>query len=236
MKVISIVLIFLSCTVGFAQMSHHMETSWQVPELEEFHEVIYQIWHEAWPEKDKDMLKSLIPQIEEGYTKLAAAELPGILRDKADKWQAGIKQMGAIIDTYKQEAGKDEIQPLLDAAEALHTQFEQLVRLIRPVSKEVDLFHQELYKLYHYYLPDYDYEKIKKSLPNLRDLADNLKNAKLPGRLKDKDEAFKKAVEKLRNKVDDLAAIVEQGNDKPKIENAVEGLHTAYQDLECIFE
>jgi len=236
MRLFSIVLIFLSFTFGFAQMSHQMETSWQVPELEDFHEVIYQIWHEAWPEKNKDMLQSLIPQIEEGYIKLAAAELPGILRDKADKWKAGIKQMGAIIDTYKQEAGKQELQPLLDAAEALHTQFEQLVRLIRPLSKEVDLFHQELYKIYHYYMPDYDYEKIKNAVPNLRELADNLKNAKLPGRLKDKDEAFKKAVENLQHKVGDLAAIVEQGNDKPKIENAIENMHTAYQDLECVFE
>ena len=41
-------------------------------------------------------------------------------------------------------------------------------------------------------MPEYDYEKIKVSVANLRDLANNLENAKLPGRLKDKEEEFTK--------------------------------------------
>ena len=45
------------------------ETSSDVPELWEFHDVIYQIWHEAWPEKNTVMLKDLIPEIEAGFAK-----------------------------------------------------------------------------------------------------------------------------------------------------------------------
>ena len=140
MKVFCIISILLLSSIGFSQVSHQMDTSWEVPELWDFHEVIYQLWHEAWPEKDTKMLRSLIPDIESGYAKLVEAKLPGILRDKSEKWQAGIKHMGEIIDGYKKSSEKEEAQPLLDAAEALHTQFEELVRLIRPVSKEVDLF------------------------------------------------------------------------------------------------
>jgi len=235
MKVLSIFFTFVFFSIGFTQVSHQMDTSWEVPELWDFHEVIYQLWHEAWPEKDTKVLKSLVPEIEEGYKKLSDAKLPGILRDKADSWDSGIKHMGEIIGIYKEASEKEEVQPLLDAAEALHSQFEELVRLIRPVSKEVDLFHQELYKIYHYYMPDYDYEKIKVSVANLRDLADNLENAKLPGRLKDKKEDFQKAISDLRKKVESLAEVVAQGNDQAKIEKSIESMHTAYQDLEGVY-
>jgi hypothetical protein len=162
--------------------------------------------------------------------------LPGILRDKADKWEKGIKEMGGIIDTYKAAAEKEDVQPLLDAAEALHSKFEEMVRLIRPVSKEVDLFHQELYKIYHYYMPDYDYDKIKLSVADLRDLAGNLENAKLPGRLKDKETEFHKGIKVLQGKVEDLFDTVGRGNNQAEIEKAIESMHTAYQDLEGIFD
>ncbi len=236
MKVFSVLLVFWIYSAGFSQVSHQMETSSEVPELWDFHEVIYQLWHEAWPEKDTKMLKSLLPEIYEGYKNLSEAKLPGILRDKVDKWEKGIKEMGGIIEMYKEAAEKEDAQPLLDAAEALHSKFEELVRLIRPVSKEVDLFHQELYKIYHYYMPDYDYDKIKMSVANLRDLADNLKNAKLPGRLKEKEADFKQAIRVLQDKVEDLSGTVGRGNDQAEIEKAIESMHTAYQDLECIFD
>ena len=143
------------------------ETSSDVPELWEFHEVIYQIWHEAWPEKNTTLLKDLIPEIEAGFAKLEQATLPGILREKQKSWTQGIQEMSGIIDSYKKAAASDQKEALLKAAEDLHSKFEQLVRLIRPVMKEIDHFHQELYMLYHYYMPDYDIEKISTSVTEL---------------------------------------------------------------------
>jgi predicted small lipoprotein YifL len=105
------------------------ETSSDMPELWEFHEVIYQIWHEAWPEKNTVMLKDLIPEIEAGFAKLEQASLPGILRDKQEAWTKGIQDMAGIIETYKKTAVADEKEALLKAAEDLHSQFELLVRL-----------------------------------------------------------------------------------------------------------
>ena len=236
MKISSMLILFILITAGLSQDSHKLETSWEVSELWEFHDVIRQMWHDAWPEKDTAMLKSLLPEIEAGYTKLSAAELPGILRDKAVKWKTGIEDMGRIIETYKNAAEQDEQQPLLNAAEALHAKFEELVRLIRPVSKEVDNFHQELYRLYHYYVPDYNYGKIKTSAASLEDLAKNLNNTKLPDHLKDRSEAFSKAVKNLQDKVSALVSTVSEGDEKTKIENAVENMHTAYQGLEMVFD
>ena len=143
------------------------ETSSDVPELWDFHDVIYQIWHEAWPEKNTEMLKELMPEIEVGFAKLEKVSLPGILRDKQDDWLKGIQDMAEIIKTYKNAAASNQKESLLKAAEDLHTQFEMLVRLVRPVLKEIDQFHQELYMLYHYYMPDYDLQKINASTTEL---------------------------------------------------------------------
>ena len=84
------------------------ETSSDVPELWEFHEVIYQIWHEAWPEKNTTLLRDLIPEIEAGFVKLEQATLPGILREKQKSWTQDIQEMSGIIDSYKKAAASDQ--------------------------------------------------------------------------------------------------------------------------------
>ena len=90
--------------------------------------------------------------------------------------------------------------------------------------------------MYHYYLPDYNYQKISSSADTLKELAANLENAKLPNRLKDKDKAFRQAIKNLREKVADLVRTVKSGNDRKAVSEAVEVMHSAYQDVECVFE
>lgn len=212
------------------------ETSSDVPELWDFHEVIYQIWHEAWPEKNTEMLKELIPEIESGFKKLEKVSLPGILRDKQEAWEKGILDMSEIIDTYKKTAAADQKDNLLKAAEDLHSQFEKLVRLIRPVMKEIDRFHQELYMLYHYYLPDYDLSKIKISTTELIARMEPIEKAELPARLKDKQKAYDRAKLALRESLMKLNEITKEEAVKEKVVEAIDVVHDNYQELVSVFE
>lgn len=215
---------------------HAEEISSDVPELWEFHEVIYQIWHEAWPEKNTAMLKDLIPEIEAGFAKLEQAMLPGILRDHQENWAKGITEMSAIIDTYKAAAAADKKEDLLKAAEDLHSQFEKLVRMIRPVTKEVDLFHQELYMLYHYYLPEYDLQKINSSVAELINRMGPIESAKLPARHKDKQQAYDQAGVALKDALVELQKVLEDKAPKEQVVKAAEVMHTKYQLLAGVFE
>ncbi len=233
--IISFSFFMLLFSVTYAQEKQH-ETSSSVPELDKFHEVIYAIWHTAWPEKDVKMLKSLLPDVEKGYDAITKAKLPGILRDKQAKWDAGIKNLTASYNAYKAAAAKDDKQPLLDAAEKLHANYEGLVRAIRPVLKEVDSFHQELYSLYHYYAPEYNFDKIKNSSAVLVTKMAELKKAQLSEKQKGKKRAFDKAVSELDNAVKDFADVVKAGNNKDKVKGAVEIVHTKYQAVEKVFE
>lgn len=217
---------------GFAQRPE--ETVASVPALDAFHEVIAQIWHEAWPKKDTAMLQKLLPDVEKGILAVAAAPLPGILRDKKDAWDEGVRKLqSAGVDYKAAAAGKDDAK-LLAAAEALHSRFEGLMRAIRPALKELDEFHAALYMLYHHYMPKNDLANIRKSAAELKQTMAALNQAKLPERLIDKDHDFQVARGMLAQSVAALESGIQSGDEKT-IRDAVEAVHSKYQALEKIF-
>jgi hypothetical protein len=211
------------------------ETQASVPELAAFHEPIRILWHKAWPAKDFEMLAALLPEVEAGAAKVAEAELPGILRDKQAAWDEGVKNLGAIVTEYREAVGKKDLQATLDAAERLHSQFEMMVRVVRPPLKELDAFHQVLYKLYHYDYPEYDLEAIRASVKGLQDKMAGLEQATLHPRLQSKQAEFEAGRKELGAAVDDLMKILEAGKDKKTVEDAIEGMHDKYVALESVF-
>ena len=84
-----------------AKDAHDEEVKAQVPALQKFHTPIYKLWHTAWPNKDTAMMASLCPDIDKGVAEIAAAELPGILRDKRGAWQESLKQLQDIASMYR---------------------------------------------------------------------------------------------------------------------------------------
>ena len=211
------------------------ETSATVPALRKFHTVIFKIWHTAWPNKDYDMLAALFPEVEKGVIEVAHAELPGILRDKQLAWGKGIKKLQEIVKEYKIAIETKQKQPLLDAAEKLHAQYEALVRVIRPPLKELDDFHTVLYMVYHYYIPQDSLEEIKGSIQKLQEKMVALNNAALPSRFRGREESFRMARNQLDKAVDELSVVV-RSNEIGKIKAAIETMHTHYKTLEHVFE
>ncbi len=211
------------------------ETVAQIPSLTEFHEVIFPIWHTAWPEKNTAMLIQLAPDVKRCSNNLAKATLPGILRDKQDIWNEGVTRLQAITAEYENAASPLDSVRLLDAAEQLHAQYEKLVRITRPPLKELDAFHQALYMLYHHYLPDGDLGAIASSTKILNERMVELSNAKLPDRLQKKETAFNDARTKLAGSVAALDASL-AGRDREAFAAQVESMHTDYQALEAILE
>jgi hypothetical protein len=211
------------------------ETESSVPELSAFHEVIYPIWHTAYPEKDIAMLKSLAPQMNELAGTVYAAKLPGILRDKQAKYDAGLARFRAAVEAYAAAAKGPDDKALLDAAETLHARYEGLVRILRPVIKEMDDFHKALYVVYHTDLPAKDWAAVRAAAPDLEVKAEAVAAAKLPARLEAKAESFAKASGELAKAAAVLAGLGPKA-DGAAVEQAVQRLHGRYQDLEKIFD
>jgi hypothetical protein len=211
------------------------EISGSVPELEEFHNVIYEIWHNAYPNKDYNALRSYVNEVNAYAAKVYDARLPGILRDKETKWQDGLAELKIAVENYNTAASGTDNEQLLNAAEALHAKFEMMVRIIKPVLKEVDDFHKVLYVVYHKYLPEKNYEKIKSACEELKLKAEAIINAKPTKKMEARMEQFKNASNELVSSVNTLSEIC-KGNDIAAIDSAVEDMHTKYQKLEAVFD
>jgi hypothetical protein len=211
------------------------EITSSVPELSQFHDVIYVIWHEAYPAKDIAALKGMVEKIQIDMEKINKAQLPGILKDKAGKWQDGLKVLNASAENYYSVAKGTDDQAVLDAAEKLHADFEMMVRVLRPVSKEVDEYHKDLYVIFHKFYPAKDYKSIAPMMDNMVAKAEACVNAKLPKRLEGKTELFQKTAKELVEKTLALKEAL-QTNDGQVIDKAVDIMHSKYQDLEKVFE
>lgn len=206
-----------------------------VPELSKLHEVVYPLWHTAYPEKDYALIKELLPQAEELAAKVYEAVLPGILRDKQANWDSGIENLKTTLQNMKAAVEGDNQEEMLKQTEAFHSAYEKLVRTIRPMVKELEAFHQELYKLFHYYSPNNDLEKIRSVVPVMQEKLVALKDVTLPSRLADRQENFQTAVLDLEAACSELAEVITQ-EDLEKIKSAVDKVHTAYQNTEKIFD
>jgi hypothetical protein len=233
-SILALLLFALTASGIIAYAQRPEETIAKVPALDSFHEVIYKIWHEAWPKKDTALLQQLLPDVEKGIASVASAPLPGILRDKKSVWDEGVKKLQSAGADYKAAVAAKDDAKLMAAAEALHGRFEGLMRAIRPAMKELDEFHAVLYMLYHHYMPKKDAANIRNSAAELQKRMEVLNEAKLPERLSDKDYDFKVARGLLSQSVQMLVQRV-QSNDEGAIKEAVEAVHTNYQSLEKIF-
>ena len=222
---------------GTAQQQSHdsRETDTRVPELEAFHSVIFRLWHEAWPERNFALLRELLPEIEEGARAVSKAKLPGILREKETAWRAEVAELQTAVQRYRKACEENRDEALLDAAEELHSQFEALAHLIRPILPEIDDFHKSLYMLYHHYLPEDSLEKVRTSARELAEKMGVLNSATLPKRYAERAQDFDVARAALTASVRDLMAAVKT-EERTRIENAVEQVHADYRSLQAVCE
>ena len=232
---IAVALLLTGGAAAWGQTPEAQETESKVPALSEFHEIIYPIWHTAYPDKDYAALRSYLPEVKRLAENIYSAKLPGILRDKQAKWEEGLKELRKSVDAYAAAAAGTDDAALLDAAEVLHARYEMMVRIIRPVLREVDTFHKTLYVVYHKYLPEKEFDKIAAASADMVAQAEAITKASLPKRLESKAEAFGAASLELHEAVKALAEAGKAGGGEA-IFAAVEKVHTKYVALEKIFD
>jgi uncharacterized coiled-coil DUF342 family protein len=111
-----------------------------------------------------------------------------------------------------------------------------LVRIVKPVTKEVDEFNKVLYMIYHHYGPDKNTEELGKAIDDLYKRADELKNCVLPKWATDKKDEFAKAADELYTSTKELKGLKDSKADDKMINDGIEKVHTNYQKLEALFD
>jgi len=211
------------------------ETTSQVAELDAVHEVMAPMWHEAFPAKDFGAIQAAVPEFETLLAALDTATLPGILQDKQAQWDEGKSRLMQSFQGLQEAAATGDEDGMLSFAEAFHMNYEAMVRIIRPVVPELDTFHQHLYGLYHYYGPGYDLGRIRQAAEALAQDIPPLQAAQLPSRLEDRQGDFEANVSELGNRVAHLLQVLENPN-RDEVEAAIEGVHSAYEAVEGLFD
>jgi len=206
----------------------------EVPALYEFHDVVYPIWHVAYPSKDYAALRSYVDDIEKGAQKIYDAQLPGILRDKLEMWNKGVDEFKIAIEEYKKIAAEKDDEMLLKAAENLHTKYESLVRIIHPVLPELDQFHQVLYMIYHKYLPQEDYKQLYMVSDDLVNKAEVLSKVELKTNDEKMEKNFVNYTTQLVHATEKLKEQLKSSNYE-MVKFGVEDVHRIYQKIESLF-
>jgi hypothetical protein len=236
-KIYTVIILLLLCSLQLSAQTtfDSTEIKAEVPALDEFHNVIYPIWHVAYPSKDYAALRSYVDDINTGAQKVYEAELPGILRDKEEMWSKGVDEFKVAVEEYvKIASGKDD-EMLLKAAENLHSKYESLVRIIHPVTPELDQFHQVLYMIYHKYLPQEDYQQIYINSDDLVNRAEALTKVELKTKKPDLQKRYNTysiqllhAAEKLRDEL--------KSHNYEMVKYGVEDVHRIYQKIISLFD
>lgn len=236
----ALILFALALLTGTGAAQEHRvpsgaETTARVEPLVRFHEVIFPMWHDAWPNRNTEKLRSLLPEVKEGIAAIASADLPGILREKKGAWDRGVADLTTAGEAYAQAAAANDTEALLGAAEKLHARYEALARVLRPALKELEDFHRTLYVLYHYELPAGAMDRIRLSVDTLNTKLEALNRAVIPARMKEKTEAFTAARLSLGKSLAELDALLAKGDDAA-IRSAVIAMHGKYEALSAVFD
>lgn len=211
------------------------ETRAQVPALTAFHEVIYPLWHDAWPAKNVQMMKDLLPEVQKHVRAIREAELPGILRDRKGAWDEGVKALVEIAGRYEKAAAANDEKGLVNAVEEIHARFESLVRVVRPAMKELDAYHVELYRVYHKMMPAKDLAGVRAASEEMAKKCQALAAAPLPKRFAAREAEFRAEFGSLCSATSALKEAA-AGQDADRVAKAVEAAHTQYQKTEKLFE
>jgi hypothetical protein len=207
------------------------ETRSEVPALTALHEVIFPLWHEAWPKKDYAMMKELLPQARAGVARVAEARLPGILRDRQAAWDQGLAGLRDALARYEAAAASGSEPGLLAAVEELHSRYEGLVRVTRPATKELDAFHVPLYRVYHHELAAQAWPAVAASAGQMAEACRALAAAPVPKRVVSREAELRPEIAALCAKSDRLKAAA-AGPDRKATAEAVEAVHAQYEKVE----
>jgi len=234
-----ILFLLAGTSVAIAQNEEHSaEISTSVPELANFHKIIFPMWHKAYPAKDTATLRKFVPEIKENMAKINAAKLPGILRDKEELWKNELAKFNTVAENYYKACESKDMDTILKAAEKFHSAYEGMNRVIKPFVKEMDTYHKTLYVIYHKMLPENQFNEIASVMDQLIAEADAITKFpqdQLAKRLKDNTPKYYTISKELYDATVNVKKVLEEkNNDKSRA--AIEQMHKTYQKLESVFE
>lgn len=203
--------------------------------IREFHQVLYPVWHDYFPQGDFQAIRNAIPEFKEAMKVLTEAQLPQFYHNVKDDFEAKRKNLALSVEKMDSVAQTDDDKGLAKAVEEMHTAFERMARVLAPRIRELEQFHLVLYPLWHQAMPKKDYQTIKAAVPSLEGKMEALMQARLSRSFTGIESQFVEKRQALGLSVEDLADVCRKGRDEEIIDKLTV-IHDAYRELDQVFE
>ncbi len=204
--------------------------------MNDFHSILYPMWHEAYPKKDFKAIREQAPLFQKKLLVLIRIPAPTDL-DEQKKQDFLLKRqnLAFYVDQYNVAAADTVDSALASAFEQMHWGYEELDKVFMVEIKQLDSFHETLYFLWHKALPAKDYKSVKETMPVLKAEMDSLMAFQLPSSCKDIKDDFEAKRTALKDAVYQLVDVAQKGTEK-QIDDALTLMHEKFMDLSSVLK
>jgi hypothetical protein len=202
--------------------------------MNDFHDVMAPLWHQAFPEGDYQTIREKAPLLKEKLMSMLKVQLPSYLKQDEEKLETFLgkrQELAFHVSEVVQAATDSADSSLASAFERMHWAYEEMEKVFAVPIKELDGFHETLYFLWHKALPNEDYDAIKKTAPVMKAEVDSLMKVPLPYGCAEKKDEFEKKKTALKDAVYQLAQACEEGDDQKEIKEAVGLVHDKFVEI-----
>ena len=123
----SALLLLVSAANGCALI--RAEEHFSVREYNEFHEVLHELQHEAWPKKDYQTIRAKAPELVSRGEAIIKLGVPDGVKDAAD-FEKQLKTFGDALAKFKQDAASGSDESLAESYPPVHDSFEMLAEML----------------------------------------------------------------------------------------------------------
>jgi hypothetical protein len=100
-----------------------------IEEVDDFHAVLYMLYHYYLPKYDIEKIKSSIAELTKKMAALNAADLPKNLKQKESKFQAARAKLSKSVDALKTALQSNQEKTIKATIETMHTNYQALEKI-----------------------------------------------------------------------------------------------------------
>jgi hypothetical protein len=100
-----------------------------IDEMDDFHAVLYMLYHYYLPKYDSEKIKSSIAELTKKMAALNAADLPKNLKQKESEFKEARAKLSKSVDALKTAIQSNQEKTIKAAIETMHTNYQALERI-----------------------------------------------------------------------------------------------------------
>ncbi len=95
----------------------------KIPELITFHDVLYKVWHDYYPNDAIDSIKAIVPEFKEEAATLDKIQWPDVLNDQIETLKEQVKALQIAVDKLEAACQGEDTEAIKKATADVHENY-----------------------------------------------------------------------------------------------------------------